>query len=343
MDKKSIGGFMKRLKELYNKYEESAYKTLKNSYNADSVTKEDIKNFVEKVAVFYELQLPDEVFRVTTETDLCNWIFASNEAVTTAKIAFAESNGCKWRNLPEDSTDYLSWMEFFNKQVLLSLITSWEENYLKYKGYTGTIDSEKFFSMHLHVDNDFVTSADGVYTSEEVYQAFGWESAIRVVGGNYNIERVLENHHLTDVYQTLTSINDLQFNPILASLVKNMKKRIEINEQHHLLIEYIKKAITCRIIERGGNRLGPRRALVFAHTWDSDLSIPMTFGVDTSDPYLADFIELYVALHGSLDIPVYVNCFSTSSIGQTKATLSDFYKYPVHKDKNVWKKALELK
>ncbi|MDE6142224.1 MAG: hypothetical protein K2G03_06435 [Bacilli bacterium] len=69
-------------------------------------------------------------------------------------------------------------------------------------------------------------------------------------------------------------------------------------------------SVMYRIIERGGNRYGPRRAFLFAKEFKRDISIPMIYGVDTSDPGLRKFMNAYIKAGGSMDITCLVNYFS---------------------------------
>ena len=55
-------------------------------------------------------------------------------------------------------------------------------------------------------------------------------------------------------------------------------------------------AVMYRIIERGGNRMGPRRGFLFAKEFGRNIDIPMMYGVDYSDPGLRSFIIEYIKL-----------------------------------------------
>ena len=54
-----------------------------------------------------------------------------------------------------------------------------------------------------------------------------------------------------------------------------------------------------RIIERGGNRFGPRRAFLFAKEFGRNIDVPMMYGVDTSDPGLRYFMNEYLKAGGN--------------------------------------------
>ena len=76
-----------------------------------------------------------------------------------------------------------------------------------------------------------------------------------------------------------------------------------------MLREEILNCAMYRIIERGGNRIGPRRALLFAKEFERDINIPMKYGVDRSDPYLKTFIHKYLDAGGSRNLVCYEDYF----------------------------------
>lgn len=59
---------------------------------------------------------------------------------------------------------------------------------------------------------------------------------------------------------------------------------------------------------RGGNRVGPRRALIFAKEFGLDIDIPVKYEIDISDPYLLDFLFTYIRLGGNTALNCYVDC-----------------------------------
>ena len=91
-----------------------------------------------------------------------------------------------------------------------------------------------------------------------------------------------------------------------TSLEKNCDKIVRDNlywsNMHTKQREGILDSVMYRIIERGGSRVGPRRALLFASEFQRDISIPMIYGVDTTDPHLRDFINDYLKLGGDKEL-----------------------------------------
>ena len=76
---------------------------------------------------------------------------------------------------------------------------------------------------------------------------------------------------------------------------------------------FLKGKSSLMIYERGGNRIGPRRAFLFAKEFGRNIEIPMMYGVDYSDPGLRKFINEYIKAGGSKDLLCYVGYFSRAS------------------------------
>jgi len=104
------------------------------------------------------------------------------------------------------------------------------------------------------------------------------------------------------------------------------------------------EAATNRIIERGGNRIGGRRAFSFAKELNLDLKTPLAYALtDTSDPYGVDFIREALKSFKDIDdvmeiiVPVgYFMAKANSEFGITEMTIGKI----VSKDKRFLTEAL---
>ena len=121
---------------------------------------------------------------------------------------------------------------------------------------------------------------------------------------NYNM--FIELLPWTKEYYLFEPINRLLWkpNPDLEET-----KDIRSTNKFSLLGEAILDCAMYRIIERGRNRKGPRRALLFAKEFERDINIPMKYGVDRSDPYLKTFIHKYLDAGGSRKLVCYEDYF----------------------------------
>jgi hypothetical protein len=68
-----------------------------------------------------------------------------------------------------------------------------------------------------------------------------------------------------------------------------------------------------RIIERGGNGIGPRKGFQFAQEFGRDINIPMMYGVEFSDPGLRNFVNEYLKVGGSINLECYQNYHNRKS------------------------------
>ena len=64
-----------------------------------------------------------------------------------------------------------------------------------------------------------------------------------------------------------------------------------------------------KIIERGGNIIGPRRGYLFAKEFNRNLDIPMMYGASTYDSKNVDFANQYLDDGGNSDLECYNNYF----------------------------------
>ena len=88
-----------------------------------------------------------------------------------------------------------------------------------------------------------------------------------------------------------------------------MKKTLFQYENRVIFKEELLNAIMYKIIDRGGNRFGPRRAFLFAKEFNANPSIPMIYGIDMHSPGQRTFINEYLKAGGSKDLVCYKNYF----------------------------------
>ena len=88
-----------------------------------------------------------------------------------------------------------------------------------------------------------------------------------------------------------------------------IEKAIRIFNQRKYFYEELLNCVMYRIIERGGNRIGPRRAFIFAKEFKRNIDIPLIYGIDTTDPKLRHFINEYLKSGGNPNLTCYINYF----------------------------------
>ena len=155
--------------------------------------------------------------------------------------------------------------------------------------------------VHLHLTkNGFVEMAEDITTyTKSVIKDEELEGL--------NIQRVLELFNEKGI--------ELPENNGLEKAIKDVNKW---NYQRDGILD----CAMYRIIERGGNRIGPRRAFLFAKEFGRSLDIPMMYAVDRSDPGLRLFMNEYLKAGGSKDLVCYNGYFSRASKKEKVDTIS---------------------
>lgn len=246
-----------------------------------------LRNFIEKMAVWYELRYPlYEVNRMINQfssQQINNEMFVNNSYVKSFNELSAFLSDLK----------YFDWNDFYNIETFINSLPREESAYLltpEYKKHIYINPGKPSAQLYL--------STTGIINKSEGVSDFT-KSKIS--------DKDLEGQHLQDVLTLFQTHN--------IKLPKNndIEKTINLYEQKKYFKEQLLNCVMYRIIERGGNRIGPRRAFIFAQEFARDIAIPMKYGVDYTDPRLKDFLFEYVKAGGSQDLLCYINYFSRTS------------------------------
>ena len=251
----------------------------------------DMRNFIEKMAVWYELRYPDyEINRIMH----C----AGQEGIDVSDEMFNKNPYINQLFDGNADVRVLDWDEFYNVKAFINSL-SWDERYLfekhKYKDlvyldrkitYHSPMDVERN-TAHLHL------TANG-FVSESVGISAHTKSMIK--------DKDIIGMHVKDVVKLLSDKD-------LLPKENELEKAIKDIEYWNYQKEEMLNCVMYRIIERGGNRIGPRRAFLFAKEFGRNIDIPMKYGVDYSDPGLRSFILEYIKSGGREDLKCYVGYF----------------------------------
>jgi len=246
----------------------------------------EMKDFIEKMAVWYELRYPDyEINRMMPGSD--------QECIKVDDVMF-RNNSYVNDLLPEDAdTKELEWGEFYNASAFIKSLP-WQE---KAFFYSPRYQEVVYFDIHSSMAHLHLTKNGIVEMSE-------WVSA----WSNYAIrDEEITGLHITRVVEL--------FKERGIALPKNNELEKTIMEVSNLTYqkEEMLNCVMYRIIERGGNRIGPRRAFLFAKEFKRNIDIPMMYGVDYSDPGLRMFINEYIKAGGSLNLECLVGYFERTN------------------------------
>lgn len=244
----------------------------------------EMRDFIEKMAVWYELRYPDyEINRLMhcsgqEPTEVNNVMFRDNQYISDLL-----SNDSDIKNL--------EWDEFYNAHAFISSLSADEKGFFTKPKYynlrngdarlkltsTGIIqDAEMLKSLKLWLNDDERATIDKDFKGKHIEELAKF---------------IKERAPGSSVYKSLEEI------------ITNYNNQLYQKEEMLNCIMY-------RIIERGGNRIGPRRAFLFAKEFGRNIDIPMMYAVDRTDPGLRLFINEYLKSGGTKDLMCYVGYFS---------------------------------
>ena len=246
-----------------------------------------MRDLIEKIAVWYELRYPSyEVNRLMPGS--------GQEEISISDVMF-NNNPYVIKTFDKKINEMrLSWDNFYNTGVFINSLP-WEERCY--------FDSPKYSRM-VYLDTD--SRIGQLYLTKY----YGYvEAAINVTSYTNSVvkDEELVGLNIRDVIKTFQEKGiKLPKNNELEMVIKKADKWIQQKEG-------ILDCAMYRIIERGGNRIGPRRAFLFAKEFNRNIDIPIKFGIDLSDPGLRSFINEYIKLGGNINLDCYLNYFSKAS------------------------------
>jgi len=280
----------------------------------------EMRNAIETIAVWYELRYPrDEVYRLINVegiySDINKDMVKNNNYVEDVVNPLGGFSG-RWnrgfiekkinegilKKEPEFPIDEFDWTKFFDLNTLMSLMD--ERWVLSKQDTSGYVYLDRKCCAHqpfLYISVDGIVK-DAQYVTQITNYQVNNDELIGLTPGqvaNLFAERGV----------VLPKENDLD------SLIDRIK--LENKQQEGML-----DCVMYRLIERGGNRVGPRRAFLFAKEFGRDINIPMQYGGDTTDPYLRNFINEYLKAGGTQDLVCYRNYFMRASANENPESLT---------------------
>lgn len=254
----------------------------------------NMRNFIEKMAVWYELRYPDyEINRIMPGS--------SQEQTEINKVMFANN---QYTNdiLDEDSEiKDLDWDEFYNTKAFINSLPWSERDLFSRPKYQNIVYwNRKHSSAHLHL-----TSNGFVEMSEYM------DCVIPEISN-----KDLEGKNIKEI------VNILKERGVKFPDNNEFEKAIEDYDNRVYQKEEMLNCVMYRIIERGENRFGPRRAFLFAKEFGRNIDIPMAYGVDTSDPGLRLFINDYIKAGGSKNLVCNIGYGSRASKYEKLSTIT---------------------
>lgn len=265
----------------------------------------DLRNFIEKVAVWYELRYPQyEINRMMPGSnqeskDVSKIMFQNNinSTIEPIKLDYLNNDSLDWHTYCS-----LDWADFFNPYIFIQSLPYEEKSHFNKTMYPSKIDLGINKEIWLS-NNGEIKYLKGLSPKEEEKDT---EVSKKLIGEN--IKEVLP------IIMETYDINSDEKKDI-ETIIKNYENNVYKKEE-------LLNCIMYRIIERGGNRIGPRRGFLFAKEFGRNIDIPMIYGVDTSDPGLRRFVNEYIKAGGRKETVCYENYFLRTRKNQPLETMT---------------------
>jgi len=236
-----------------------------------------IRNLINKIAIWYELRYPDYEIKRIFDSGINN----SENSLISEKM-FIDNPYIKEKfdvpnRIKQSEISKLKWEDFYNKEVFISSLTEEEQKLLfpiySFVIYTNEIKNTlRFKSLSL--------TSDGIIIRDESELS----------------EESLAGKHINDIPNI---IKDLPKNNAIEQEIRRYKKRVFIKEQ----------ILTCAMYKIIENNItyGSRRALLFAKEFNTNIDIPVMYGLDSwpNDEGIINFANEYLNLGGNPNLICY--------------------------------------
>ena len=251
-----------------------------NLYDGKYRNPKEIINFIEKLAVWYELRYPEYEMAKTLKG-----VYKENKDVTE-EMFYKNEKINKILNNSNTKID-LTFSDFYNKEAFINSLPSEESDMLREPSfqsiiYIGSNDSRVFFSA---------VKIPRYIKSRDSHIHFNSDGTVDEIEGIYGISKETLNFEglkAEECEKTLRKMKLLSKNNKLQEEIERYNN--ELNFRNGLL-----ECVIYRIIERGGEKIGPKRAMMFAKEFNSNINIPIMylkeFSTKEQENFLSDFVS----------------------------------------------------
>ena len=251
-----------------------------------------IKDFIEKMAIWYELRYSDyELNNIinNNEKKTIEELSWKNDAVRNVIELFDDKN----KETIYEFLELLSWSDAYNIRSFIDSLTDDEQDLLKKPSYITEIN----FWQNNSIRTFYLTTKGQVRTLKEASKFYLFNNkGEKIKFNDINIEELVK------VLET----NDFDVD---ESDIDKLKEIIADYKDSCRLKEGLLDSVMYRIIERGGALYGPYRAFLFAKEFNRDIDIPMQYGIDYNFPHSRSFINEYLKAGGSKNLVCCANYF----------------------------------
>ena len=267
--------FARRINNFLTDYKKNLLIEEQNPAYVDSKTSE-MKNFMEKMAVIYEIIYPDISF-LQAEDKFINDSYVN-------QVMFKDN---KYLNdtLEEETTlEELEWNKFIGIKPMIKILSEEEKELLRKPRYNKFINLKS--SGIWDPWDSLMLTKRGVIEKASINKR---KSALK--------DENLDECRASEVVERLKN-KDIPEKAYIE-LANEVARVDKLNKQRDAMLE----CIMFRIMERGDDFLGARRALLFANDFGLILEKPLIYEINgtTEDFNVAAFLRKYSDLGGNLD------------------------------------------
>lgn len=228
-----------------------------------------IRNFIEKMAVWYELRYPNsevtkKIEKVTINNNITNDIFNNNPY--TSEILKNNINELD-----------LKWEDFYNFEAFYISLSNEEKKLIGKHRYPGILYLGNGRGMHFHL------ASNGIVDEYEIYQL-----------KSYGIE--VKDYHIKELVKLLNEKG------IFVPPDGEVMRAINACEKSRYINEQLLNCVMYRIMERSDNSTGLRRAFLFAKEFNTNIEELSNYAIDSNDYNLLLSMSEYLVSIGKDEI-----------------------------------------
>lgn len=252
----------------------------------------EVRNLIEKMAVWYELRYPnceiDKIFQHDKENqiDINEEIFFNNQILKNIK-----GNSNKWEEWKR-LVSKLKWSDFNNYEIFLISLSEIERKYLEDITYNSYVRL-------------YITKCEDVkiYLTPEGYiEAIEKPYIFPLNDDEYIVSEDLIGMKIEDTAILLEKrykCNEEQ--------LRDIKREITEVNNYKIFKEGLLDSVMYRLIERSGCTYGAKRAFIFAQEFNRDIDIPMQYGYCNEYQGIKELINMYLENGGNEELICYSN------------------------------------
>ena len=290
-----------RIEEFISWYNKEMLKSLQ--YGKYSYSKE-LKNFIDKMAVWYELRYPDyEIDRKLDGYDTPSKkspLNYKNEYIRNkleGKLLKGDSNGYKEAYNGMEFLESLAWPKLYNLNAFIRALPKSE------KGFLAKVKYPESLSINLNSSiKDFKLTSNGEVREKN-------DSSNIVLEDKYGQKLSFNSINLEKLLEVLQCDNFIISDYDIDKITRIIN-RYKLEQKCY---NGILDSVMYKIIERGSDYYAGIRAYMFASEFARDRSVPMIYGMDTNNPYLKKIINDYLESGGNKDLVCYDGYITRSS------------------------------